>query len=479
MKTLRSYFVGTPRASQDEILDDIEDGLRNYDVTVVLAPVGAGKTKEGEAACRFMVGEGLAQSAVYTVRTNALLDQVRRSVGQGFHSLYRKAAYRCVVALDDPDPDNFFSCEDHHKKSGFLCRGCPYRHALIQSKKKPVRLLTNWSLQLAHRIRPDFVVIDEAHGVPAFLAELGAQTWWRKVWAWPRTIETVADIERWVAKNKSPDLDPIRETLAGMRPNETIKWGEAEYFGKPTDYIRVQPLDGSQVKSPLWGPNTKILLMSATLSWVDIEAMGLSRKRIKWVTQRSEISPDRRPLWWSPLVDMRAAARTGETPQVLTEAIESVLAHFAGKRGVIHATYEVARWIRERSQNPRLRFHSDAETKAKALQDFLKISGPDDDRVLVISGQMEGLDLAEDLARFQIMTAWPRESLGDPAIRRLAETRPEVYRWHSIRDGAQGYGRVCRGPNDEGVTVLLDASAGPELQDEQAPAWLREAIVKC
>jgi Rad3-related DNA helicase len=102
----------------------------------------------------------------------------------------------------------------------------------------------------------------------------------------------------------------------------------------------------------------------------------------------------------------------------------------------------------------RLRFH-DKFNKRDVLKGFIESTGND---ILVAAGMTEGLDLKDDLARFNIIAKilWP--SLEDPIYQRMLEERPDNYAWIAARSVMQAAGRVCRGPEDYGLTLILDSS---------------------
>lgn len=495
--TLASLFVGSPRPGQAAALPELQDALESADVVCLLGPVGSGKTKLIEAAARWATDRrvGLATNAIAGVRTNALLDQYQRSLGPWWTFLRRKDAYSCAEREGERDS----SCVARAQTVGGHCkrggprtpRGCPYVQALRAARAKGALLSCNWMAQVAHRLKPDLVCLDEAHGVPDFLAELESTTVWRKQWKWPVTFETLDDVGRWLSSEglKStglhPKLQPFADALSGATPGVHLTWGEGDYFGQPTDFLRTKVVDARPPSgsSALWRQESKVLLASATLTDLDVELMGLHRKRVAWVRLPSAIPVARRPLFWWPVVDGRHGRHS---PEEWSTAVAAVLAQYPDSRGVVHATYALARTLREESfrvgsqlfdQRARLRFHRGAEDKGPALAAFLaeRTGAP---LVLIVSGQYEGLDLADDLARFQVLTQAPRASIGDPAVRWLAERQPGVYRGRTLRDLQQAYGRVCRGPSDRGDTVLLDSSAGPELGDPSLQEWFREAIVR-
>lgn len=493
IRTLTDAFVGTPRPSQRAALPEIEEALRAADVVVVDAPVAAGKSKLAEAIARWVTSVGcpFQGAAGVGVPSNALLDQYERGLGGGWTFLRRRDLYRCHES--DRSGGEEIGCEARKARTGGFCKApggnrwdpgaCPWVRDLAAARGKRARVATTWHGWMAHSLGPRVAILDEAHGLVDFLAELGARRLWRSRWNWPRSVREIGDVERWIDSLPVAEVDgdsllsALRDALDGTTPSVQVAWGDADHFGRRTEFISLRPLDGAGAPPVLWPPGKteKIVLMSATLSRIDLQAMGLTDRRICRVRMASEIPPDRRPLVHLPRWDSRFANR--KIPSLL-DGIAEVLDAHPGQRGVIHATYALASEIRAlTSRYPRLMFHSGPFDKGTAIERFLDPSTPEDS-VLVISGQYEGLDLEGDRARFQILTSAPRPSLSDAATRWLLENRPEQYEWLTVRDLAQAYGRVCRGPDDFGVTVCLDASAARELASPLAPSWLREAIVR-
>ena len=155
----------------------------------------------------------------------------------------------------------------------------------------------------------------------------------------------------------------------------------------------------------------------------------------------------------------------------------------------MHATYGMAAQLRTYVQSvagtplgsylaSRLVYH-DRSDKQLRYQEW-RASSPSAGKVLVASGMYEGVDLAGDAARWQVLTKVPWPSLGDVAIKYQAEQDPEWYAWAAAKLVVQACGRVCRGPEDYGVTYILDRSVHrilEEIPDLLPPWWLDSLIV--
>ena len=91
----------------------------------------------------------------------------------------------------------------------------------------------------------------------------------------------------------------------------------------------------------------------------------------------------------------------------------------------------------------------------------------------------EGVDLPDDLGRWQVITKIPWPSLGDAAIAALAERDPEWYLWETAKTVIQAGGRVSRHENDYGVTYCLDSSFMRLYNEGQhlLPRWFLDCLV--
>ena len=98
---------------------------------------------------------------------------------------------------------------------------------------------------------------------------------------------------------------------------------------------------------------------------------------------------------------------------------------------------------------------------------------------MVASGMYEGIDLADDLARWQVICKVPWANLTEPAMQYLAQQDPEGYANEAARLVVQAYGRVCRNPNDFGETFIVDRSFRRLYNDyrELFPGWFCDAVM--
>jgi Rad3-related DNA helicase len=89
-----------------------------------------------------------------------------------------------------------------------------------------------------------------------------------------------------------------------------------------------------------------------------------------------------------------------------------------------------------------------------------------------------GLDLKDDLSRFQIITKVPYPSLGDRWIDEKRKRSEQWYTWQTALRLVQGYGRSIRSKDDWATTYVLDSAFGPFVRRNKniLPDWFTYAI---
>jgi Rad3-related DNA helicase len=69
----------------------------------------------------------------------------------------------------------------------------------------------------------------------------------------------------------------------------------------------------------------------------------------------------------------------------------------------------------------------------------------------------EGVDLRDDLARFQILMKVPYPSLGDKLVRKRMHRWNWWYPMQTVKTIVQAVGRAIRSETDHAVTYILDS----------------------
>jgi Rad3-related DNA helicase len=213
--------------------------------------------------------------------------------------------------------------------------------------------------------------------------------------------------------------------------------------------------------------------MSATFNRKDVEQLGLDKKRVVFVEAESIIPSERRPVVLESKMNMSYAHQEANLPK-LADYIRKLLTRHEGERGFIHITYGMIRGLRHLlADEPRLIWHT-SEDKLTKYQQYRKT----ENAVLMAAGMYEGVDLPQDMGRFQLITKVPWPSLADPAIKFMADSDEEWYGWEAAKLILQATGRICRGPEDYGVTYICDSTFDRLFTRyrEFFPQWYADAV---
>jgi Rad3-related DNA helicase len=98
--------------------------------------------------------------------------------------------------------------------------------------------------------------------------------------------------------------------------------------------------------------------------------------------------------------------------------------------------------------------------------------------VLISPSLHLGVDLKDDLSRFQIIVKVPYPDLTDKRVLEKKKLDPNWYTWNTVLRLVQSYGRSVRSVDDHATTFILDSSISYLLKiaADLVPKWFREAI---
>lgn len=470
-RDIMKFFPGKPRPIQEEALRIIEKNWDTHDVFVVSLPVASGKSRIAMTLSRWCA----KQTRILTP-TNILVEQYMQDAPYLNH-IKKKADYCCSLSRSDPQE----SCAQVYKDNGGRhCVACHYVDK-VRKTKSAKQGVYNYYTYVALKLQSSVVIFDEAHKVLDAMRGFAAKRIWQFQHNYPNWVSTYGTLHKWVT-GRCQEL-PGNKTLAALKEDlelgstrYLVKRGFEDYRGEERDCISLLPLDVSQEPPVLWSKADKIVLMSGTISYKDIEAMGLSKRRVCYIDLPSPIDAASRPVHFVPVAPMGYADVDDSLPAMVAW-IRQALQDNPGK-GLIHATYGVAEKLREHLQDDNRLLWHDADDKLDVYRAFRETKEP---KVLVASGLYEGIDLYGSDYQWQAITKVPYPSLAEPAIKFKAEKDSSWYQWETLKSVIQACGRICRGPDDFGVTYILDTNwrrlynAG--VKANLIPQWWQEGYI--
>lgn len=510
---LLSNFPFDFRGNQSEILKNIGEALTNPKIrfVVVQAPTGTGKSPLAIAAARS------AESSYILTPTKPLQDQYSRDFNKYFSDMRGRANYAC----NEYSQTNCSSAPcrivpELRQK----CNGCEYVKAINNASNSNITLF-NFAAALSflnhtkNFKKRDLMIVDEAHLIEDQLTGF---------------IEFSINLDRLcefgVLKHNEPipDFKTPKEYvdfMEGMAAiSEHILNNYQDYSGaSPNDYeefeVFCRKLNG-MIKEILNNPENllmdkevdingnlkkltfrpfkihryandylfkycdKAILLSATIlnCQAFVRSLGISTGEAHFIDVPSTFPAQNRPILRKYVGSLNFRNIKEMTP-IISKKVTQIMDDHHGLKGLIHTpSYALAQEIFDslpsRHKN-RILFPKNSKELSELLEEHAASKDP---TVLLSPAMSEGIDLKDDLSRFQIITKIPYPSTQDKVVQARMAADREWYGYRTCLKVIQSYGRSVRSETDRAITYVLDAKFDDLLADnyKTLPKWFLEAI---
>ena len=156
--------------------------------------------------------------------------------------------------------------------------------------------------------------------------------------------------------------------------------------------------------------------------------------------------------------------------------LEKIFNKHKNEKGIIHTgNYELAEWLKEKyGKNEKFLFPT-VEDKDAILLKHIQSKKP---TILVSPSMMNGVDLKDDLSRFQVILKMPYPNLKSNRVKKRMNDYKDWYSYKTVADLIQSYGRSIRSDDDYAITYILDSNFSNILQRSYKllPIWFINAI---
>lgn len=228
----------------------------------------------------------------------------------------------------------------------------------------------------------------------------------------------------------------------------------------------------------------RILLMSATVLDVNVvcKSLGIDKSQIAAKRLRNRFPVKNRPIYLQTVAKMTGgkSAMHNWAPQ-LVAGVNEIMDKHEGQKGIIHThNFAIMEHLMTRCDaDARGRFlcQRDFFNKTKMLEEHEKL----EDSVIIAPAMHEGVDLVDDLSRFQVICKVPFANFFDnQQLARRVEIDRRYYIWLTALKLVQMYGRSVRSEDDYATTYVLDESIYRFLRDAKTmlPIWFTEALIE-
>jgi len=498
-------FPATIRKAQEKALEAITRAYQARKKFVLMElPTGTGKSGVAIAAATWASSWG--DGAYILSPQKALTAQYMRDFeGVGLVELRGRASYHCHEFGTD--------CETGTRMRGKnpnACAGCAYKIAKDRFVAQKVGV-TNFDYFLAETLysgqlpRRSMLVIDEAHNLEQKVLgftefEISPLTLQRYSVPIPSICDgDLSAATEWVSRDMIPAVDHFVSKIAeddvekaevrqeaenlARKMRRFVSGEQAEWaFWNDEKKLVFRPLSAARYASSfLFSRANMVLIMSATILDFAVfrRTLNIAETDCECLALESDFPARNRPIIYRPLGSMTFQHKR-ETLSKIAEALDKLLRARPDRKGLIHTnSYEMNRILTNAltaaGHGHRIITHRPGGAEA-ALQQHRFNPDP---TVLCSPAMTEGVDLADDLSRFQVIVKVPYPVHKDPYV--AARMREKGwYEWQTAMRLVQATGRSVRSATDFAETYIVDSEFGKfRIKSRRLlPNWWAEAVIE-
>lgn len=246
--------------------------------------------------------------------------------------------------------------------------------------------------------------------------------------------------------------------------------------------VELKPLDISPYCKAIFEKGSKALIMSATILNYKAycKSIGLDPADVKFIQVESDFPIEHRVIYPLNIAYLNYSnLQSIDIMCKISMAVDNLMSTHKNDKGIIHTTsYEQLNFIKGNlsKENSRRLLVTDPEIQRdEIISQHIAASKP---TVLISPSLHTGLDLKDDLSRFQIITKVPYPNKSDRWTNAKREVDEEWYYWQTALRLIQAYGRSIRSKDDWARTYVLDSAFSYFVKKNRnvLPGWFIGAI---
>ena len=226
--------------------------------------------------------------------------------------------------------------------------------------------------------------------------------------------------------------------------------------------ISVKPIDVSKFTNNFFDTEYQVF-MSATIDKQSFcENMGLEKDTVAFVdTPKSPFPIEHRRIDLLNVCRLNYAS-TDEDELEVIKAIDKILDEHSNERGLILTSsiprcHKILRFLSPKNTR-RIRMCHSNNKDGKSQDEIISEHSADPTGVLLSSSLWEGVDLKDDLSRFQIIAKVPYPNYKEKRTKVKMDKFPLWYTSQTLTKLLQGFGRSIRSEDDFARTYVLDTA---------------------
>lgn len=361
----------------------------------------------------------------------------------------------------------------------------------------------------------ELLVIDEAHNVESqildfvsfslsdsilsnhniFIPKLNSASnyakWFEEINLYQMILQCLNDYQRAGKTKEYDDLERLSKKLEIFMYN--VSRDDAEWVTEYTETydgertvrsVTIKPIYAiGFVNDLLFRAGKRVLLLSATILDVDVmcRSLGIERDEIAAYRMKNRFPVKNRPIYVRPVAKMTGGKdKMQEWLPKLVEGVERILEKYPDKRGIVHTHNNAIMEAIVTRIKPKLFSRLITQREFPDKKDLLHMHSKRPNSVIVAPAMHEGINLIDDLSRFQIICKVPYANFYEnEQLRRRVEVDPDYYMWMTAIKLVQSYGRSIRSETDYADTYIIDEAFIRFARDAKRilPSWFNEALI--
>lgn len=329
----------------------------------------------------------------------------------------------------------------------------------------------NYDFALSNKLGGDSIILDEAHNFIDKMLDFYSLEISRKklksminvddvpnqtnYCAWLDRVKKLASLKAEVASDTKTreQITNIKEKCASILEEQPLP---GDYFVDiEADKIVIKPLKPKLIVNKFFKKFNKIFFLSATMDESFPQILGINPKEMVFLSIDGGFPPEYRPVYFPkdiPNINYQTKI-VDDLPNI--KVLNAVLAAHNGQKGIIHTgNYRIFTALQSiYGLDERFTWVEQGADKGAILKAHAEMK----ESILVSPSMIEGVDLADDLARWQVIfkVPYPAKSSYQDA---LEEALPGLYQMSTRNALVQAYGRPVRSATDWASTYILDGS---------------------
>lgn len=255
------------------------------------------------------------------------------------------------------------------------------------------------------------------------------------------------------------------------KENFIVNDPETDYNGN-FRMISIKPIDVSKFSKKFFNTEFQVF-MSATIDKNSFcENMGINQGDVAFVdTLKSPFPLENRQIDFLNVRRLSYGSTEEDEMQVI-KTIDKIMDEHSNERGIILTSSiprcrKILRFLSPKNTK-RIRICHSFNLEGKSQEDILKEHAKDTTGVLLSSSLWEGVDLKDDLSRFQIIAKIPYPNYKEKRTKAKMAKFPLWYTSQTLTKLLQGFGRSIRNQDDYAKTYVLDSAVNHVLFKAQS-----------